>query len=123
MLANGRLLLGAMPSLKRGDLERDPRCALHSSISDVNGSEGEFKIHGRAILAGDEIRDAEYEAWWKSFPRESAAVFDVDIRSAVFVGWDTSNSELRTNPRGSGHERRVRYQAHESMEQLSLIHI
>ncbi len=95
VLANGRLLLGAMPSLKRGDLERDPRCALHSSISDVNGSEGEFKIHGRAILAGDEIRDAEYEAWWKSFPRESAAVFDVDIRSAVFVGWDTSNSELR----------------------------
>ena len=64
VLANGRLLLGAMPSLKRGDLERDPRCALHSSISDVNGSEGEFKIHGRAILAGDEIRDAEYEAWW-----------------------------------------------------------
>ncbi len=94
VLANGHLLLGAMRSMKRSDLERDPRCALHSSISDVNGSEGEFKIHGRAHLATDEIRDAEYEAWWKSFPPHAAAVFDVDIRSAFFVGWDTKNGEL-----------------------------
>jgi hypothetical protein len=53
------LYLGMMwQSLKALDLLRDPRCALHSSISDRMAREGEFKLHGRV----SEVRDMEERA-------------------------------------------------------------
>jgi hypothetical protein len=44
-LTQGHLLFGAMSwSLKRRDLLRDPRCVLHSAISDPDSGEGELKL-------------------------------------------------------------------------------
>ncbi|MEX2547455.1 MAG: pyridoxamine 5'-phosphate oxidase family protein [Chloroflexota bacterium] len=89
---NGELLFGVMRSAKGVDLERDPRCALHSSVSDPNGSEGEFKLSGRAVLVSDAaLRDARPDTWWNSFPVEAATVYSLDVESAAFVGWNFEN--------------------------------
>jgi hypothetical protein len=85
----GHLLFGVMRSAKGGDLERDARCVLHSSVSDPNGSEGEFKVSGRAALVLDAtVRDGDPEAWWISYPADAASVFCLDVESVSFVAWD-----------------------------------
>jgi pyridoxamine 5'-phosphate oxidase-like protein len=45
-LLSDRLVIGVMRSAKGHDLLRDGRCTLHSAVSDVNGSDGEFKLRG-----------------------------------------------------------------------------
>lgn len=96
-LVLGRLLLGMMSrSGKAADLLRDSRCSVHSSVSDVNGSEGEFQLHGRGVLVeSDDIRHGDYSAWWHSLPREACRLFSVDIDSATFVDWDIQKGEMR----------------------------
>jgi hypothetical protein len=86
----GHLLLGMMSrSGKARDLLRDPRCSIHSSISDVNGSEGEFQVLGRAVLVDDdEVRRADDSAWWHQVPPEACRVFSIEIDRATLVDWD-----------------------------------
>ncbi len=56
LLLAGELYLGMMPhSLKAADLLRDPRCTVHSTISDRHAADGEFKLHGRVR----DVRDAD----------------------------------------------------------------
>jgi hypothetical protein len=56
LITDGKLYLGMMrESLKSADLLRDPRCTVHSSVKDSQASDGEFKLHGKAI----EINDAD----------------------------------------------------------------
>ena len=51
---DGQLYLGMMwRSVKALDLLRDPRCVVHSTVSDPNGAEGEFKVYGRAVDVAD----------------------------------------------------------------------
>ena len=95
-LVLGHLLFGVMRSLKAHDLLNDPRCVLHSSVSDVNGSEGEFKIYGRAVLVEDaQLRDGDYEAWWHSQPADAARVFSLAILGAAFLEWDPARGRFR----------------------------
>jgi hypothetical protein len=91
----GHLLLGVMTrSAKSRDLARDARCAIHSSITDINGSEGDFRLHGRANLVTDEIRDSAYDAWWKAHPADACVVLSVAIDAASFVAWDIAQGEM-----------------------------
>jgi hypothetical protein len=46
------------------DLLRDSRFTVHSSVSDVNGSEGEFKLGRRCPLPIRCWLHGYYEAWW-----------------------------------------------------------
>ena len=49
-VVEGQLYLGMMwRSRKALDLIRDPRCVVHSTVSDRRGTEGEFKVYGRAV--------------------------------------------------------------------------
>jgi hypothetical protein len=92
----GHLLFGIMRSAKRHDLLRDPRSAIHSAISDPNGSDGEFKVHGRAELIVDPlIRDGDYDAWWRAFPVDASDVFSMDLEGVAFVQWDFEAAEVR----------------------------
>ena len=51
---NGQLYLGTMwRSQKALDLLRDSRCTIHNTVSDRHASEGEFKIHSRALEITD----------------------------------------------------------------------
>jgi hypothetical protein len=95
-LIEGELVVGVMPSPKLDDLRRDPRCVLHSSVSDINGSEGEFKIHGRAVSAeAPAILDAE-GTWWGGRPPNRVGVFRIEIDEAVLVTWSTDQGRMTT---------------------------
>lgn len=60
-IVDGQLYLGMMwRSRKALDLLRDPRCVIHSSVSDRRGSEGEFKVYGRA----EDVTDLEERRWF-----------------------------------------------------------
>ncbi len=49
LIVGGELMLGMMWQSKKAlDLLRDPRCLVHSIITDRKGNEGEFKLRGRA---------------------------------------------------------------------------
>jgi nitroimidazol reductase NimA-like FMN-containing flavoprotein (pyridoxamine 5'-phosphate oxidase superfamily) len=50
LIVDGQLYLGMMPQSKKAlDLERDPRCVVHSTVSDKAGTEGDVKVYGRAV--------------------------------------------------------------------------
>lgn len=85
---DGELYLGMMwRSLKALDLLRDPRCTVHSAVRDRMGSEGEFKLHGRARNIRDRKRRQRYcQALYKRIgwaPKEPHGhLFAIDVRSA-----------------------------------------
>ncbi|MCI0583180.1 MAG: pyridoxamine 5'-phosphate oxidase family protein [Chloroflexi bacterium] len=91
----GHLLFGVMRSGKRHDLARDPRCTLHSAVTDPDGADGEFKVHGRATLVMDPaLRDASDTAWWRAFPADAGDVYSMDLESAALVRWDSRRGQL-----------------------------
>jgi hypothetical protein len=95
-VAQGHLLFAAMAgSTKARDLARDPRCTLHSTVSDPDGSEGEFKLYGRADeIRARELRNAAPDAWWVAHPPEKAHVFSLAVDEAAFVSWDIERGEM-----------------------------
>ncbi len=95
-ISEGHLVFGAMPwSLKARDLLRDPRCVLHSVVTDPHSGESEFKVYGRATEVGDaRIRNGSREAWWASRPPEAARVFSFTIEQAAYVSWNVERGEM-----------------------------
>ena len=91
LLTMGRLYLGMMwQSRKALDLLRDPRCTVHSTVSDRHGSEGEFKLYGRGL----EIRDLEERRLYGEVLNEKIGfkpaepefhLFAVHIESAAYA--------------------------------------
>ena len=103
-LINGELVIGVMPSPKLEDLRRDSRCVLHSSVSEINGSEGEFKVHGRAVSTdAPAILDAE-SVWWAGREPRVVGVFTIAIDEAVLIAWSADQGEMTTArwSRGAG---------------------
>jgi hypothetical protein len=90
IFGGGELIFGLMRSAKNADLERDARCVVHSSVSDPNGTEGEFKLYGRAVLVRDAAARDASQGWWKSYPANQSNVYWLAISSAALVAWDFS---------------------------------
>ncbi len=91
----GHLLFGAMSwSLKLRDLQRDPRCVLHSAVSHPDSGEGELKLYGNAEAAPDRFRDACLDAWWVGRASETASVFSLGIEEATFISWELEAGEM-----------------------------
>lgn len=88
---DGELMLGMMwRSPKALDLLRDPRCVVHSVVSDRMGTEGDFKLYGRAVSVEEPETRARYRAavkaridWEPAEPRFHC--FAIDVESAGFV--------------------------------------
>jgi len=88
---DGELMLGMMwRSPKALDLLRDPRLVVHSVVSSRLGSEGDFKLYGRAVSVDAPDRRGAYRAaikaridWEPDEPNYH--VFAVDVVSAGFV--------------------------------------
>lgn len=86
---SGQLYLGMMwRSQKALDLLRDPRCSIHNAVSDRHGTEGEFKVYGRAINVTDQGERERYmEAMCKKIdlPNEPGEFhcFALDLDSAA----------------------------------------
>ena len=54
VITDGELYLGMMWQSKKAlDLLRDPRCLVHSTVSDREGKDGEFKAYGQARAVAD----------------------------------------------------------------------
>jgi hypothetical protein len=93
----GELVLGVMASPKARDLRRDPRLVVHSSVSEIDGSEGEFKVHGRAI-ATDDTRFLKHEgAWWVFRAADRFTVYRVDVDEAILIEWSSGQESMRTS--------------------------
>ena len=91
LITDGRLYLGMMwGSQKALDLLRDSRCTVHSSISNRDGTEGEFKLYGRGVDIQDpEMRrrycDSLYEKIGVRPEEPDYHLFSIDIESAAFA--------------------------------------
>jgi Pyridoxamine 5'-phosphate oxidase len=88
---DGDLQLGMMwRSRKALDLIRDPRCAVHSTTSDKDGTEGDFKLYGTAEQVSDPARRerhcqvTEEETGWRP-DDEEFHVFSIDIEEAAYA--------------------------------------
>jgi nitroimidazol reductase NimA-like FMN-containing flavoprotein (pyridoxamine 5'-phosphate oxidase superfamily) len=86
-IAHGHLLLYMEPTSPKGqDLHRDSRYAMHATVEDNSGGEGEFLVRGRAA----EINDAETRA--QAFeqarasgnnPQDRYVLFELRIAEAI----------------------------------------
>ena len=92
-----QLVFGVMRSPKMDDLARDPSVVLHSSVSDINGSEGEFKVYGRAVATDSPAVRTHADAWWSSRPPDQSMVYAVDISEAVLVAWSPEFDRMQTS--------------------------
>lgn len=102
-LVGDQLLLGMMwESPKALDLLRDDRCVLHSCTADRMGTEGDFKLYGRAVDQPDpEVREAYCRAVrsriaWE--PTEPYHLFAIDVVSAAFVVFGGDGSAVVWDP-------------------------
>src|SRR5256885_14699389 len=85
--SHGELLLGMMwRSHKALDLIRDPRCILHSAITNLEGTDGEVKLRGRAVetqdLGAEQWRHQAFRDRWGASAPEAFHVFTLEIESA-----------------------------------------
>jgi hypothetical protein len=95
-LLGGQLVVGVMPSPKLEDLRREPRCVLHSSVSNLDGSEGELKVHGRAVPTdAPAILDAP-DVWWAGRSSERFGAFTIEIDEVVLITWSTAQDRMTT---------------------------
>ncbi len=102
-LVDGELLLGMMwRSPKALDLLRDDRCVLHSCTSDRNGTEGDFKVYGRARDIQDAATRDAYRAAIKARidwePTGSFHLFAIEIESAAYLTFGANPRRLVWDP-------------------------
>jgi len=103
-LVDGELLLGMMwRSPKALDLRRDPRCVVHSIVTSRLGTDGDFKLYGRAREIDDAHVRARYRAaikarldWEPAEPEYH--LFAVDVESAGYVVFGDERRGLAWNP-------------------------
>ena len=99
------LLLGMMwRSPKVLDLLRDDRCVLHSCVSDRAGTEGDFKLYGRARDVHDAETVTRYRAALRARidwePAGDFHLFAIDVTAAGFVVFGEDGYGMAWDPRG-----------------------
>jgi len=113
-LFEDQLLLGMMWQSKKAlDLLRDPRCLVHSVVSDKDGSEGEVKLGGRCVDVTDKgLRERSAQqtfdtTGWR--PEEPYHLFWLDIEYAAYVKYGQNGDQtVKTWRAGGSHQSRVR---------------
>jgi hypothetical protein len=88
-------------SKKALDLLRDPRCVIHSAITPLDGTEGEFKLRGRVVQIQEERYHQFFHEKWGTQPPARFHIFSVEIQSASFIAYDIGRGEMlvkRWNP-------------------------
>lgn len=83
IVGDGRLFLFMEPTSPKGhDLQRNGRYALHASVEDQNGGQGEFFITGRAVLVTDaNTRDVAVKLASYN-PAQRYILFELSVASA-----------------------------------------
>jgi hypothetical protein len=85
-------------SLKARDLLRDPRILVHSVVADRDGSGGEYKVRGRAVLEEREDVQSRYgdvvsERLGWSPEVGKFHLFRVDVEDVTFIRWDDATND------------------------------
>jgi len=84
IIGQGHLFLFMEPTSPKGhDLRRDGRYALHSAVSDPNGTSGEFIITGDAKFIADPAKRSLASQLASYKPAEHYILFELSIGSAV----------------------------------------
>jgi len=103
-IVDGELLLGMMwQSRKARDLLRDDRLVVHSVVADRMGTDGDFKLYGRAVdvtdadLRGRFADAVEAKIQWRRM--EPFHLFRIEVASAAFVIFGEDRFGLRWDPR------------------------
>lgn len=96
IIGDGHLFVFMEPTSPKGhDLRRDPRFALHCSVSDTSGESGEVFISGKARF----IEDADLRAIAVKVssyqPAERYILFELEIESATVTEYPESGAVRR----------------------------
>jgi hypothetical protein len=99
-LIEGDLYLGMMwQSRKALDLLRDNRCVVHSTVSDKDGTEGEFKAYGVVRDVPEPARRTRYgdvlEAQINWRPSEPYHLFTLDITEVGYCRFGDGKQVVR----------------------------
>lgn len=97
---DGHLLLNMMPrSLKALDLLRDSRVYIHTPVTSKNGTEGEFKLAGRAVTLDDlELRQKLDDLFWQMIqwrPAPDSHYFEVLAERVAYHRYGDEEIALR----------------------------
>ena len=88
IIGQGRLFLFMEPTSPKGhDLQRDGRYALHSSVSDPDGTSGEFTISGQAVLVIDPSVRAMAAAAASYNPADRYILFELNVQEALSTSY------------------------------------
>ena len=97
IIGEGRLFLFMESTSPKGwDLKRDGRYALHCSVGDSGGGEGEFLISGTASLMEDAdsrsvaVRSASYDV------ADRYILFELEVLSAFATIYDEEGTPVRS---------------------------
>jgi hypothetical protein len=100
LITDGSLYLGMMWQSKKAlDLLADPRCVVHSTVTDKGGTEGDVKIYGRAVDIVDPDERERYgvalhdRIGWR--PDSDFHLFAVDISEVGFFRVAGGEHEVR----------------------------
>ena len=84
IIGQGHLFLFMEPTSPKGhDLRRDGRYALHSAVSDPNGTSGEFLITGSAKFSVDPAKRSLASQFASYTLADHYILFELSIKSAV----------------------------------------
>ena len=104
---HGELWLGLIPSLKVGDLDRDPRCSVHCG-SPTDAWAASVRVSGRAVRAMQ--GDAERLGLARSDEEERLPLFRLDVSEVVVTRPDPESElilvEWWNSQRGTGTAKR-----------------
>jgi hypothetical protein len=84
-------------STKALDLMRDQRILVHSIVTSRDGSDGEFKLRGRAELQAGYVEAAYAERaaevlGWKAVPG-MFHLFRIGVEDVTFIRWDDATND------------------------------
>jgi hypothetical protein len=96
IIGDGRLFLFMEPTSPKGhDLRRDGRYALHCSVADSGGGQGEFLLAGTAALV-EEVNVRSIAVKHASYtPAERYILFELTVDRAFSTEYDEEGAPIR----------------------------
>jgi hypothetical protein len=97
IIGEGHLFLFMEPTSPKGhDLRRGSGYALHCSVSDNSGGEGEFRLMGHAVLTDDPAM-RELATKYGYQPRDHYILFELSVESAFSTTYPDGGKPVRKN--------------------------
>ncbi len=102
IMGQGYLFVFMEPTSPKGhDLRRDGRYSLHSSVSDANGTGGEFIVAGRAKLVDDSAMRSVASRLASYAPADRYILFELGVQTAsstIYEDGRPVRQHWHTNP-------------------------